>query len=454
MGKLPRWLSVALLVLSALPVPLPARAAEELIVHEWGTFTSLQDEWGNTIGGINTDDEPVPDFVKDVARMLLIKPGDAPPNFFQGAPSCHPDVTMRLETPVLYFHSATRFNKPVTVQVAFQGGWLTQFFPGAMSQNPGINPDAARYGSLGDKTKSTLEWKDLRLSDHGTAVATDMPVWLKPRMVNASFVQTTDDEAEKFLFYRGVAHLDAPVVVKQRDGKVEIAMRDRVSARLTGIGGFWYVDIRQDQTAAFRWIAASDAKMVTTEAAFAENDYGEIAKLKSEMHTALKADGLFADEATALLDTWELSYFKSAGRRLFFLVPEAWTNEVLPLSITPQCQIKRVMVGRVEMVTPEQRRFLAKIAAGPIPNSWDDVRQPLEKLTLTRKDTELWNNVLGGKTHLADVPGYKLHPTYASYLDLGRFRNALILEEQKRHPSENVDQFIKNFGLNGYAPTP
>jgi hypothetical protein len=35
----------------------------QLKVHEWGTFTSLQDERGTAIGGINTDDEPVPLFV-------------------------------------------------------------------------------------------------------------------------------------------------------------------------------------------------------------------------------------------------------------------------------------------------------------------------------------------------------------------------------------------------------
>ena len=34
--------------------------AESMVVHEWGTFTSLQDESGNAIGGINADDEPVP----------------------------------------------------------------------------------------------------------------------------------------------------------------------------------------------------------------------------------------------------------------------------------------------------------------------------------------------------------------------------------------------------------
>ena len=44
----------------------------DVVVHEWGTFTALQDEAGNAVGGINTEDEPVPPFVHDVSRMLLI----------------------------------------------------------------------------------------------------------------------------------------------------------------------------------------------------------------------------------------------------------------------------------------------------------------------------------------------------------------------------------------------
>ena len=49
---------IALLIYSA-----NAGAQQDWQIHEWGTFTSLQDEFGRAIGGINTDDEPVPDFV-------------------------------------------------------------------------------------------------------------------------------------------------------------------------------------------------------------------------------------------------------------------------------------------------------------------------------------------------------------------------------------------------------
>lgn len=85
-------------------VVLAQSSLPPLVVHEWGTFTSLQDEAGQAIGGINTDDEPVPAFVHRLSDMLLLTPTEVPKPFFQGAPACHPDVTLRLETPVLYFH--------------------------------------------------------------------------------------------------------------------------------------------------------------------------------------------------------------------------------------------------------------------------------------------------------------------------------------------------------------
>src|SRR5207302_8737270 len=72
-------------------------ATGPLVVHEWGTFTSLQDETGRAIGGINSDDEPVPRFVHDLNRLLILKPEEMPPVCFQGAPRCHPCVTLRLE---------------------------------------------------------------------------------------------------------------------------------------------------------------------------------------------------------------------------------------------------------------------------------------------------------------------------------------------------------------------
>ena len=73
-----------------------------LVVHEWGTFTSFQDANGETIAGINVDDEPVPGFVHRLGNPPIFGLNSLPAAWSQGAPSCHPDVTLRLETPVLY----------------------------------------------------------------------------------------------------------------------------------------------------------------------------------------------------------------------------------------------------------------------------------------------------------------------------------------------------------------
>src|SRR5262245_45210886 len=90
--------------LALLPGVLHAQDSEKWKIHEWGTFTSLQNEHGYPIGWINTEDEPLPDFVHRLNKSLIVPIDDLAPAFFKGAPRNHPDVLVRLETPVVYFH--------------------------------------------------------------------------------------------------------------------------------------------------------------------------------------------------------------------------------------------------------------------------------------------------------------------------------------------------------------
>jgi hypothetical protein len=39
---------------------------------------------------------------------------------------------------------------------------------------------------------------------------------------------------------------------------------------------------------------------------------------------------------------------------------------------------------------------------------------------------------------------------YQAYLNLGRFRNALVLDEEKRHPTAALARFIDDNGLKAY----
>src|SRR4051794_33603860 len=115
-----------LLTLASLCFVASAMASDErMVVHEWGTFTSLQNTAGGTLGGINADDESLPEFVKTIHRGLIADPRN------KGFAYAHPDIAMRLETPVVYFHPPKSQTAPTTLdlEVQFRGGWLTQYYP-------------------------------------------------------------------------------------------------------------------------------------------------------------------------------------------------------------------------------------------------------------------------------------------------------------------------------------
>jgi hypothetical protein len=450
-------LSVGLpLGLAALGFTIQNGDEHRLIVHEWGTFTCLQDEAGQAIGGINTDDEPVPPFVHDLSRGLLIPATEIPPVFFQGAPRCHPNVTMRLETPVIYFHLPKSQTKPLTVDVNidFRGGWLTQFYPDAEAVAPGVE-SWPNFGPLRSDTIGRLKWA-LTVATDENGPATTAHVWTSPRAVDAVSVTTTNNESEKFLFYRGVAHLDAPLQVTRDATGNQLVLLSQLDPALDGkspvaIRHLWLTEIRPDGASAFRQLKpitltpASNAVLATTPAAFAAGEFSteNTTRFRANMRRALVEDGLFDDEANALLNTWELSYFKSPGLRLFFLVPRAWTDQYLPLKISVPADVQRVMMGRIELIMPAQRELLAKIAAGPPPN------MQLFNQTMHEIQTKLVNTAFSGRAHLATL-GVPIPEAYQAYLDLGRFRNALVLDEEKRRPSDALARFIEDYGLKAY----
>jgi hypothetical protein len=76
----------------------------------------------------------------------------------------------------------------------------------------------------------------------------------------------------------------------------------------------------------------------------------------------LTKTGLYPKEAVAMVDTWSSSWFTEEGLRLFYLVPQEVTDEVLPLKITPQPDEQlRVMVGRIEIMPVTQERQLKQL---------------------------------------------------------------------------------------------
>jgi hypothetical protein len=455
-----------------------ARAQQPWQIHEWGTFTSLQDESGRAIGGINTDDEPVPPFVHRLGFAVL-SPTEEPPIYFQAAPSCHPDVTMRLETPVIYFHPppGQQNIQDANVKVEFRGGWLTEFFPGATPNAPGLTNGSFRFPHLLSTTTGSLEWDDLQIGrgDDWPLTNTSAHVWTSPRAVQSDLVRNAEGESEKFLFYRGVGHIDAPLRISRDADTGELMFRSQLEDLQDGdplkIQSMWLVDIRDDGEVAFRPLPPltldpdPNKVLIQTPAEFSSDEFdsANLDLLKCSLKSALVREGLFDDEAQALLNTWELSYFKSPGLRVFFLVPRAWTDHYLPLQISLPSEIRRVMVGRIELVTPEERTRLRKLAAySPAVIHSDAVELYTnfygnfagQGVRLDARSREEFGakllDVERGDLRLSDI--VSVPESYQTYLGLGRFRNALLLDEAQNRPTEGLTKFIATYRLQAYHP--
>jgi hypothetical protein len=481
-------------------------ADDKVIVHEWGTFTCLQDELGKAIGGINVDDEPVPSFVFSVAtsvaphysggKMSAHNLGLPPYGEGKGWVSGDPHVTMRLETPVIYIYPpkdlAPPLVPPLAVRVEFHGGVLSQFYPSAdfsglpLRQYPQQPEMSNRFpyvdATLGitNLTTTALNWKNVQIGSTEKPIETDDTVWTAPREVSAPVLQVEGSEkdwkdpqkvnhftqAEHFLFYRGVGHLDSPVFVQSRlpmlNGKLSLVGWLTANGHsyqnpepIQRLDGGWIVQIRADRKCAFRsWGGGGigvislgcGAYMPSLEGTFSTSDFtqGNVEGLRVSMKAALEKEGLFPDEAAAMLKTWELSYFKSPGLRFFYIMPRAWVDEVLPLKISgAPVDVTRVMIGRIELVTDEQQNALDHLAAGPCPDL-----SALKKAAFTaidkRKLTEDEKQAFySGEKSLGEL-GITIPPLVQDYLSLGRFRDALIVHEEKQHPTAALTQFIKD----------
>ena len=64
-----------------------------------------------------------------------------------------------------------------------------------------------------------------------------------------------------------------------------------------------------------------------------------------------------------MVETWQDSWFEE-GSRLIYIVPSAAVDAILPLQVEPApSQTVRVVVGRIELVTPATKRSVESAIA-------------------------------------------------------------------------------------------
>lgn len=315
-----------------------AAAANGFIVHEWGTFTSMQTSAGATLEGMHHEDEALPGFVhgRDIA-ILQSKAMESLPE----------EVTQKMETPVLYFHSPSA--RQVEVRVDFPQGVISQWFPNATASLPPV-------GALTKIAGGSMTWQvqlDPKLDPAlAPAVAAD-DIWAPSRKVAATML-SHGGEVERFIFYRGLGRFELPVrVVADIGNHVTI-----------------HNDGKEALPAVFLLLATPDGGQVVSLGALAAGSSLQtevpnpqaglqqlVVSASTALHGALQTVGLYDDEARAMVDTWSKSYFQTPGLRVLYVLPAAWTDKLLPLTVTPApTAVVRVLVGRIEVLTPAREQ--------------------------------------------------------------------------------------------------
>jgi hypothetical protein len=357
-----------LIVAGMLGVTLPASAGppkekENLVVHEWGTFLTVQGSDGVTLGGMVDSEEALPFFVRerDLGGYSRAK------------------MYTKMETPVTYFY--TDRPRRVQVQVAMPQGLLTHWFPVVHQFGP---PAGAKVVS---NSGSFLDWGDFEIiPDTRPAAPVDAllnpglrgpqlfsveadSTWRFARETDAALVKFNSqgrDRYEKFLFYRGLGMFDLPLEVRSSGtgDAVRLALHNRGEQPLHGLFAIW-VDHGLIRHAALADLDGGathdiDAAAFTAKAPLAEG----VPSVKATVADALVKEGLFAREANAMVNTWEKSYFRTEGLRILSVLPRTAVDATIPIRIAPTPdELIRVMVGRVEVLTPDVEERIAKQVA-------------------------------------------------------------------------------------------
>src|SRR5262245_30297808 len=125
-----------------------ARAGEDYIAHEWGTFTSVQGANGVQMAWNPLSVSELPGFVYDAGRTNGIAANQlldqlASKSLFQ--------TLQRMETPVVYFYSERP--QKVDVTVKFPQGIITEWYPQiapwtASKTVPGGGPSTIRWANV------------------------------------------------------------------------------------------------------------------------------------------------------------------------------------------------------------------------------------------------------------------------------------------------------------------
>jgi hypothetical protein len=362
------------------------KPAGKLIAHEWGTFTSVQGSDGVLLDWRPLESSKLPGFVYNWKNPGLNRVSVSAYSLAKSSML----TLQRMETPVIYFYSDKE--QTVDVSVNFPKGTITEWYPQACQIGPsitpvppaiatldgyahkaGISPTFSFNSLLGHKNvkESRALWANVRIlpaKSRGTlALPTDKSGshYFAARETDSALLQISSltptnpaPENEKFIFYRGAGSFATPLQVAMTSpDEVTVINNSKETLHdlfVLGVqnhaGHFLHVDS----------VPAGGKKIVSLKTQSSIPLEKLTTGISTELAKSLVKAGLYRREATAMVKTWEDSWFAEEGLRVLYILPRAWTDETLPLNIDPAPrELVRVMVGRAEVLTAKVTQDLA-----------------------------------------------------------------------------------------------
>jgi hypothetical protein len=362
-----KHLLVLLLALSYLFVS-PSLAQQPFVVHEWGTFTTLTGSDGVLLPGLYHEEEYLPYFVQHF-------PGFSGSGFIHKGLYLQCDnVTLKMETPVIYFYSDKA--RSISVRVDWPAGTISQWYPYCSA---GEIP--SYYGTIDFATQHNgwIQW-NANILAHSPSDTTGMwkdgetHTWQAPRATDANIITDSLGNVEKYLFYRGVGNAsfmdggtNANYFLKTTFQGNTLNIENLTHYNI--LYGFVFErkvdEITGDSINVIWWSGAiNDGEKIQCTPP-AVNVASTFEPTLTTFRNKLVEKGLFLKEADAMIDTWRQSYFGTPGVRVLWIVPKVATSKSLPMSITPKPDdIQRILVARSEILTPQFEKMLVLNGTG------------------------------------------------------------------------------------------
>ncbi len=343
----------------------PQYDGDGFVVHEWGTNTIVVGSDGVMQRGLHHEEEDLPAFVYDRRKKGEI-----------GTPA---DVKM--ETPVVYFYSP----RPIQahVQVQFPKGILTQWYPAVSSYWPPVFKDKGdpaldrsfpfttpycrdQFAHVKD---GRIDWATIDVLGREARITPpeaplDRFTWSHARAVAANPIAVKNvntggakqpDQAENFLFYRGLGNFPLDVTIAAQAGAAGqdggVTLKNTGGAR---VGAVFVLRVEADRAAFVARPegipAGASLDEVAPKATQPLDAYAN--DLAKAMVAELDRGGLFHDESISMVKTWARQWFRTPGVRVLYMNPQQATEAQIPLTIDPRpAKVVRQMVIRVEVIT-------------------------------------------------------------------------------------------------------